>query len=315
MELRLRSYLREDEAGVLDRAGELAKCDLASSMVIELSSLAGTMAREYALRAGEQPAVAEALYEMELPRSAGDTLPRLLPGTLLALADRLDLLAGLFAVGAAPTGSSDPYGMRRAALGVVAILRTHPAVAAITVREGLTIAARHQPVPALGEPLDAAVEFVTRRFEQMLLDEGHPVQVVRAVLSHAGRPAQAERMAGDLAKLLEDERFQRLSAALQRVLRIVPDDTEAGYTSGLFEEAAEHHLNEVYLHVKEGLGIAPDTLPAFTETAFPLAAAIDAYFDQVMVMADDPIVRTNRLGFLATIRDAVLDVVEWREVP
>ena len=314
MALRSHSYLAEDEVPVLDRAGALAKFDLASSMVIELSGLAGAMAREYARRAGEPAAVAEALFEMELPRSAGDTLPRSLPGTLLALADRLDLLAGLFAVGAVPTGSSDPYGMRRAALGVVAILRTHPGVATLTVRDGLTIAADLQPVPALGESVDAAVEFVTRRFEQALLDEGHPVQVVRAVMPNAGRPAHAERMAGDLAKLLGEERFQRLSVALQRVLRIVPEGTEAGYSAQLFTEEAEHALNQAYLRAKEGLGLAPDTLPGFTEMALPLASVIDAYFDAVMVMADDPDLRRNRLGFLAAIRDLVSGLVDWREI-
>jgi glycyl-tRNA synthetase len=115
--------LADETVATLRRAAALAKFDLASHMVIELSSLAGVMAREYAVRAGEPEAVATALYEMELPRTAGGTLPETVPGALLALADRVDLLTGLFAVGAAPTGSSDPYAMRRAALGIVAILR------------------------------------------------------------------------------------------------------------------------------------------------------------------------------------------------
>jgi glycyl-tRNA synthetase len=314
MELADHIGVPEEERPVLARAGELAKFDLASSMVIELSSLAGTMAREYALRAGELEDVAEALYEMELPRSAGDALPATYAGALLALADRLDLLAGLFGIGAVPTGSSDPYGLRRAALGVIAILRTHPRLSGVTVRGGLAAAARHQPVTASGESLEEAAEFVLRRFEQALLDEGHPVRVVRAVLPSADRPAYAVRAAQDLESLLGDERFQRLSTALQRVLRIVPEGTPPVYKAELFEEDAEFALHRAYAQTKAALGLAAPTLPAFIENALPLAEPIDAYFDEVLVMAEDPAVRANRLGLLAGVRDLIPAIVDWRKI-
>jgi glycyl-tRNA synthetase len=303
-----------EERPVLARAGELAKFDLASSMVIELSSLAGAMAREYALRAGEPMEVAEALYEMELPRSAGGPLPVTYAGSLLALADRLDLLAGLFGLGAVPTGSSDPYGLRRAALGVIAILRAHPRLSAITVRGGLLAAARHQPVTASGESLEEAAEFVLRRFEQALLDEGHPVQVVRAVLPSADRPGYAERAARDLESLLGDERFRRLTTALQRVLRIVPEGTPPVYKAELFDAAAEFALHHAYARTKAALGLAAPTLPAFIDGALPLAEPIDAYFEEVLVMAEDPAVRANRLGLLAAVRDLIPATVDWRKI-
>ena len=133
--------LSPDDQQTLQRAAQLVKFDLASQMVIELTSLAGVMAAEYALRSGEPAAVAQALSDTELPRSAGGTLPRTLPGAVLALADRLDLLAGLFAVGASPTGSSDPFGLRRAALGVTAILRAWPPLEPVTLTAGLDAAA------------------------------------------------------------------------------------------------------------------------------------------------------------------------------
>ncbi|MFI0349673.1 glycine--tRNA ligase [Actinomadura sp. 9N407] len=320
-ELAGRLDLTAEESAVLGRAGELAKFDLASSMVIELSGLAGTMAREYARRAGEDEAVAVALYEMELPKSAGDRLPAGIAGSLLALADRLDLLAGLFAVGSVPSGSSDPFGLRRAALAVTAILRSNVRLAPLTVDEGLAIAARHQPAGAVpkGEQdasRDAVAEasrFVARRLEQSLLDDGHAVAVVRAVLPHAGSPAYAERSAADLAKLVTDDRFLRLTAALQRVLRIVPEGTAAGYDPALFQEPAEHRLNEAFSEVRE---VLPERapLPEFTTAAFPLAHPIDLYFDDVMVMADDPAVRANRLGLLASIRDLVAGVLDWPQI-
>jgi glycyl-tRNA synthetase len=306
--------LGDTDLVTLERAADLAKFDLASSMVIELSSLAGVMAGEYARRAGEPDAVATTLLEMELPRSAGDAVPKTTPGALLAMADRLDLLAGLFGVGSAPTGSSDPYGLRRAALGLTAILRARPALSAITLGHGLAVAARHQPVDIAPAALAEAEQFVVRRLEQALLDAGHPVDVVRAVLPHAGSPAYAEQAATDLEKLLGDERFERLTTALQRVLRIVPAGTSPAYDPALISDEAERRLHLTFTRVREALSGAAVSLPEFTAAALPLAEPIDAYFDEVLVMADDPAVRANRLGLLAAIRDLVAGVLDWREV-
>jgi glycyl-tRNA synthetase len=309
-----RIELTGEERTTLERAARLAKFDLASHMVIELSGLAGTMAREYALRAGEPEAVAEALLEMELPRSAGDDLPASLPGALLAVADRLDLLAGLFAVGAVPTGSSDPYGLRRAALGLTAILRSQPRLAGIRVDEGLAIAAARQPVDVDPEALREAERLTARRFEQALLEAGHPVHVVRAVLPHAATPARAAQDAADLEELLTTPGFRRLTAALQRVLRIVPPDTRPDYDPAGFEDDAERRLGTTLAGVADKLRGGPLPLPVFAATAETLVDPIDDYFDKVLVMADDPAVRANRLGLLATIRDLVADVLDWREI-
>jgi glycyl-tRNA synthetase len=309
-----RAGLTGQERAVLDRAARLAKFDLASHMVIELSSLAGTMAREYALRAGEPEAVADALLEMELPRAAGDALPASLPGALLAVADRLDLLAGLFGIGAVPTGSSDPYGLRRAALGLTAILRAQPRLAGISVDEGLAIAAAGQPVDVTPDAIREAERFTARRFEQALLEAGHPVHVVRAVLPHAVTPARAAQDAADLEKLLTTPGFQRLTAALQRVLRIVPPDARPEYDSARFEDDAERRLGTTLAGVADKLRGGPLPLPVFATTAEALVHPIDDYFDKVLVMAEDPAVRANRLGLLAAIRDLVADVLDWREI-
>jgi glycyl-tRNA synthetase len=306
--------LDDGDRVTIERAARLAKFDLASHMVIELSSLAGTMAGEYARRAGEPDAVAEALLEMELPRSAGDTLPVSLPGALLAVADRLDLLAGLFGVGAVPTGSSDPYGLRRAALGLTAILRSHPRLAAVRVDEGLALAARHQPVEVTPEAVREAERLTVRRLEQSLLESGHHVHVVRAVLPHAATPARAARDAADLEGLLETDGFRRLTAALQRVLRIVPPDTPPTYDPALFEAEAERGLATALAGVTDKLRCGPLPLPEFAAAADGLVDPIDAYFEEVLVMAEDPAVRASRLGLLAAIRDLVADVLDWREV-
>jgi glycyl-tRNA synthetase len=309
-----RADLSDDERETLERAARLAKFDLASHMVTELSSLAGTIAGEYARRAGEPEPVAEALVEMELPRSAGDALPVTLPGALLAVADRLDLLAGLFGIGAVPTGSSDPYGLRRAALGLTAILRAHHRLAGIPVDEGLRIAAACQPIEIAPEGVREAERFTARRLEQALLESGHPVHVVRAVMLHAATPARAARDAADLDGLLAADGFRRLTAALQRVLRIVPQDAPAAFDPALFEDEAERALAAALAGVAEKVRGGPLPLPEFVTTAEALVGPIDDYFDKVLVMAEDPAVRASRLGLLAAVRDLVAGVLDWREI-
>jgi glycyl-tRNA synthetase len=308
--LATRVQLTDEELATLSRAGHLTKFDLGSQMVVELPSLAGVMAREYALRAGEPEPVARALYEEELPRQARDSLPVGLPGALLALADRFDLIAGLFAIGSVPTGSSDPFGLRRAALGVIGILLAHPRLAPISLREGLRLAGRQQPVPLPENAGEEAHQFILRRFEQHQLDAGLPVEVVRAVLPLADRPATAARTATDLTRLLGEPEFREVAQAIQRVRRIVPAGTPAGYDRGLFESTAEEEL-EAAVTAAAGRLRSPATLPEFTTAAAALVEPIERFFDDVLVMAEDPAVRSNRLGLLATLGDLATDVLDW----
>ncbi|WP_235926248.1 glycine--tRNA ligase [Actinokineospora pegani] len=305
--------LAGDDLTTVTRAGELAKFDLASQMVVELSSLAGTMAGEYALRAGETPAVARALVEMEQPRSAGDTPPETTPGAVLALADRFDLLAGLFAVGATPTGSSDPFGLRRAAGGVVTILRATPGLNAITLTAGLAAAADRvsaHGVPVPESALVEAREFTIRRFEQQLLDAGHEHRLVQAVLPLADSPAAADATLSELEKRAGDEDFAALTAVLQRARRIVPEATPAEYDASALQEPAELALHEVVATLRDQL--PGRDLAEFTALAAPLVAPVNTFFDDVMVMAEDQRVRAARLGLLATITALAEGVVDWR---
>ncbi|MFF2010028.1 glycine--tRNA ligase subunit beta [Streptomyces sp. NPDC058195] len=294
----------------LERAAALTKFDLGSQMVTELSSLAGVMAREYAYRAGEGEAVAQALFENELPRSAGDLLPGTLPGALLALADRFDLLAGLFAIGAEPSGSSDPFGLRRSALGVVNILLSRGDLAALTVRQGLAIAAEHQAVPVSAETVDGTQQFVVRRFEQQLIETGHATVDVRAVLVRADAPLMAARTLEELESLRGDERFATVLAAFQRIRRIVPADVTAGYDRTLFWEGAEQGLHDA-LSKSRAVLAGESSLVRFSAETGELVAAVNTFFDDVLVMADDPRVRANRLGLLAAVRDLAEGLIDW----
>ena len=303
-----------DDEATLHRAGELAKFDLSSQMVIELSSLAGVMAKDYAERAGETTAVADALWEMELPRSTGDALPVSTPGALLALADRFDLLAAMFAIGAKPSGSSDPYALRRAALGVVSILRAHPELSAITIADGLSAAGRaleQQGIEVSAESIQAATEFTVGRFAQQLREEGVPVSLVAAVTPLAGAPGSAALALSDIEQARTDDRFAQLVEGVQRITRIVPGDTPASYDKALLASDAEQAL---VTYVEELPDHAADGIPQWTPDALPLVAPLATFFDDVMVMADDEALRASRLGLLQTIVQRAPRGIDWREL-
>ena len=300
------------EAATLDRAAELAKFDLATEMVIELPALAGLMAREYALRAGEPAAVAAALAEMELPRSAGGALPAGVPGAVLALADRFDLLTAMFALGAKPTGSSDPFGLRRAALGVVSILRAHPPLAAITLSRGLESAAarlRADGVEVAPDAIVAAREFIEARYEQQLLDEGADHRLVEAIRPGAEAPGAAYATLTALPRHLADPGFEALVTAVQRVARIVPAGTEPRIDRSVLAESAELRLAEV---VEKLSAEHVDDLAAFAAHGDELVDPVNAFFDDILVMADDPEVRAARLGLLAAALELAPKTVDWQ---
>ena len=179
---------------------------MATEMVVELSTLAGQMGRIYALRQGETPEVADAIFEHTLPRQAGDRLPESTVGAVLAIADRADALAALFAVGAQPSGSADPYGLRRAASGLVAVVLPHQLPVDLRA-----LFAAAGPLPGVAiEPAatEELLDFVRRRLEQRLLDEGHRADLVRAVLAAADQPARSVATLTELETLLEDEPFR-----------------------------------------------------------------------------------------------------------
>jgi glycyl-tRNA synthetase len=292
------------ESPVLDRAAALVKFDLGSQLVTEMTSLAGVMARDYALHAGEDRPVAQAVYEAELPRNTGDDLPRSVAGALLSLADRLDLVAGLAATVGLPTGSSDPFAVRRAFLGLIAVHRATPALAGLDLSEALALAA--QPVPVPAEVLQACSEFLAKRLEQVLVEEGQPVDRVRAVLPHHARPAVVDSLLASLATAVDDPGFRAVASAIQRARRIVPAGTPAGYDAAVLKEPAE-----LALHAAIPADTGFSDLSSFVARTQPLVAPVGRFFDEVFVMADDPVLRAARLGLLATIRDLGEGLLDW----
>ena len=305
--------LTDPDTTILDQATPLIKFDLGSQLVTEMTSLAGIMARDYAEHAGHNPLVALALYETELPRQTGDDLPSTLVGALLSISDRLDLVTGLAATVGLPTGSSDPFALRRAVLGLLAVLRAQPALAPLTITDGLAAAARLQPITVEPPVLADIAEFAARRLEQILTEEGHRLDHIRAAMIHAPRPHLVDQTLRQLADLADDPAFHNLAEALQRSRRIVPDGTPPTYDPTLLTDNAELRLHETLQQLRPDLTGTTD-LAHFAKTAERITKPINDFFDQVFVMTEEPSLRQTRLGLLASIHDLGANVCEWREL-
>jgi len=295
------------------RAAPLAMLDLASQMVIELSTLAGVMGSIYAAHAGEPADVVAAIREHVLPRQPGDALPASRPGAMLALALRIDALVALFAVGVQPTGSNDPYALRRAAAGMVQILIEMDLD--LDLDRVFAFSAGLQPVDVDDAAMAELAEFVARRVERRLLEDGHAPMLVQSVLANASRPALAARVLRDLEDLAGSEQLTKVAAAYKRIGRISRDISPESVRTDLLVEDAEKALWVAYEDVAERLGGGPAALHRLVSVSSDLADAVNRFFDAVMVMSDDAAVRSNRLAMLATIRDLGAGLVDWDSLP
>ena len=290
------------EAGVTTtlRAAELCKADLATQMVVEMTSLQGVMGRDYALGSGESPDVATAIYEHYLPRFTGDRLPQHKPGLIIGIADRVDTLVGLFAVGLAPTGNKDPFAQRRAALGLVQNLLAEDLD--LDLRPVLQSSAAHQPVAVSPATLSAVLEFVVERLRNILLEQGARYDVVEAVLASQGHnPARAARAIQELGRWVERPDWNAILPAYSRCVRITRDlreqyPVEVRY----FNMPAEADLSEA-LQKAESCQRREGSVDDFLSAFLPLMAPINQFFDEVLVMDEDLERRKNRLGLLQRI--------------
>ncbi len=301
--------LSAEELQAAERAAQLCKADLVTKMVIEMTSLQGVMGKYYALDAGGPPAVAEAILEHYLPRFAGDATPKGKAGLAVGLADRLDTLTGLFALGLEPTGTKDPFAQRRAAIGLVQNLMTLELD--FDLRQGIAKAAAAQPVVVSDEGKAKTLEFIIQRQRALLLEDGFRHDVVDAVLAAQGHnPAAAARAVRDLAAEVAESDWPQTLAAFSRCVRITRDLKET-YTvdDSALVEGAERTLLSALMQAeaaKRAPGSVEDFLAAFT----PMVPAISGFFDEVMVMAEDKSLKRNRLGLLqrvVALADGVAD--------
>jgi glycyl-tRNA synthetase len=302
--------LSSEETYTAARAAKLCKADLATQMVVEMTSLQGVIGRDYALAAGEPPVIANAIFEHYLPRSSGDEVPKSKPGLVVGVADRLDSLAGLFAAGLAPSGNKDPFAQRRAALGLVGNL-THWQLD-FDLRPALEAAAENLPIEASPEAQAECLNFIIERLRNVLLDEGYRYDIVDAVVAGQGyNPAKAAQAAKELTVWVAREDWDTILPAYSRCVRITrPLDETFEVDPGAFVEPATKDLFAA-LEKAESVGRAPGSVDDFLNTFVPMIPAIDQFFEDVLVMDDDKVVRMNRLGLLqriAALADGVADM-------
>ena len=309
----------EADAKAVERAALLSKADLVTGMVTEFTELQGTMGKEYALLDNEGEKVAQAIGEQYMPRFAGDELPQSNEGRILAVADKLDNIVATFSRGMAPTGSQDPYALRRQALGILNIVADGDVH--FPLRDVLAETLKNLPVEVENEArlLDEVADFFAQRAKNMLLDKGVRYDVVDAVLAAPGLDDLADIFvrADALGAYLETEKAADSIQAFTRVENISKNNVvEAPVDAALFQDAAEKALYEAVKKV--AAASAPlaadrkyaDLLAANDE----LAAPVNAFFDAVMVMDKDEKVKNNRLALLNQVKKQVNQVADLSQL-
>jgi len=305
--------LTEPGLQVARRAAHLCKADLATQMVVEITSLQGVIGREYALRQGEPPEVAQAIFEHYLPRYAGDRLPESLPGIVVGLADKLDSLVGLFAVNLIPTGSADPFALRRAALGIVQVLIEKNL--SLSLRELLRAAAQFQPVPVSDETITAAREFVAGRLRVLLGDRGWRYDLIEAALSARGDdPYRARQSVEQLTAWAARPDWNDVLSNFARCVRITRELAQAfPLDVSRDPDAGTQALYQAYQAVADRL-TPQNSVDEFFSAFMPMVPVISKFFVDVLVMAQDPSVRETRLALLQRIAALPQGIVDLSKV-
>ena len=289
--------LHEDAAVVLERATELAKTDLTTGMVTEFTELQGVMGKEYALLDGESEEVAEAIFEQYLPRFAGDVLPQTEAGKVLSIIDKVDNIVATFSRGLIPTGSQDPYALRRQTIGILNILLGSEWNISLRPIFKASMEFLNVPTEKQDELLGQVEEFFTLRLKNIFLDREVPHHVIDLLLSNNELSvADAEGLVNALLANRIDENVE-LVQAYTRMYNLVKDVEYTGVNSDLLKEDAEKELFEAASKASEASSAAWEAGDYDAVVAVPatLVPAINKFFEDVMVMDKDEAIKANRL--------------------
>jgi glycyl-tRNA synthetase beta chain len=305
--------------GTVERAAYLCKADLVTGMVGEFPKLQGIVGREYARLSGEEPEVAEAIYEHYLPAFAGDRLPGSPVGDIVSIADKMDTIVGCFGVGLAPTGTADPFGLRRQTLGIIRIIleKTYSLSLAdlVTQSQGLLIG-KTEP-DQVKVSLDV-IAFFRTRYQYFLLDKGYPTDVIDAVVSTSFDDlvdAQHRIDALREAKQLPD--FESIVIGFKRAMNILKGAPARNEINpALLSEPVEKNLYQAYLKAMEEIDRLLDR-KAYASVLLEMTRMrkpIDEFFDGVMVMVEDKAIRDNRLALLDRIGALFLKIGDFSKL-
>jgi glycyl-tRNA synthetase beta chain len=309
-----------------DRAAELSKCDLVTDMVKEFTELQGVVGGLYARAQGESEAVADAVYDQYRPVGLDDAIPRNITGCAVALADKLDSIVGCFAVGVVPTGSSDPYSLRRAALGIVKIVLERKLPVSLSLAIGAAARALHTHPPkkhVTAQQEAQVLEFILDRAKFVLREKsGYAYDEVNAVF-HAGSDdlVEAEKRLKALKAIRKSKNFEPLAISFKRIRKILekanlPADALQQVDEKLFEKEVERELHATARRAAAKVNEdkrAGKYLEALEEIA-GLRKVVDRFFEEVMVMAEEEAVRKNRLALLAEILREFTTIADFSEL-
>jgi glycyl-tRNA synthetase beta chain len=311
------------DASLTRRAAELSKCDLLTLMVGEFPELQGLMGKYYAQHDNEPAEVAAALEEQYWPRFAGDRVPETRTGIALALADKLDTLAGIFAIGQKPTGTRDPFGLRRAALGVLRTILERQLD--LDLRQLIETAVAAQPVEKAPTVAEEVWTYVIERLRSSYL-EGEAGRTVTTEMFDAVLASKTQSVLDIDVRLRALERFLTMSEAdslaaankrIANILRKAPGDLTGAVDTSRLQEGPERQLFEHVLSMERAVNplfARRDYAQALTQLA-SLRDDVDRFFDSVMVMAEDAEVRANRLGLLLRLRGLFLQFADLSRLP
>jgi len=306
------------DASVVERAAALAKCDLVTGMVGEFPDLQGTMGRYYALSDGEPVAVADAIAEHYQPRFAGDDLPASQAGQILAVAEKIDTLAGIFSIGKKPSGNRDPFGLRRAALGIVRILIERSID--VDLKAMIMYAVEQQPKGKLDnvELASDLYDFIADRLRRYFLDRDRRLSIETFDAVMVRQPVSLvdfdRRLAAvqTFARLDQAESLAAANKRIANILRKAGDSEGLKVKVGLFELDAETALHNALENARDKVApmLEERRYAELLNELADLREPVDRFFDDVMVMADDDAVRNNRLALLGELRALFLDVAD-----
>lgn len=309
---RIDPHLRE----VVSRAALLCKADLVTGMVGEFPKLQGVMGREYARLSGESAEVSDAIRDHYLPAFAGDRLPQSPVGDFVGMADRLDTIVGCFGIGLLPTGTADPFGLRRQALAIIRIIleKRYPLSLVQMIEESARLLKEKLERPAT-EVQKEVLDFFRVRYENFLLDQGYPFDVVEAALSISfDELLDAQHRVDALREARGWEDFESVLIAFKRAMNILKGITlERGIDPSSLSETPEKELYEAFLRAKGDIerSLANRDYESALQEMIKMKRPIDAFFDGVMVMVDDEKIRGNRLALLEGIGKLFLKIADF----